>query len=130
MRPLRRLAALLVSVLVLQLTLAGSGVPCSSGSSDTAGAAMSGMGASHAAVTRDASCGRCDASTACEPSGAGTTSGDCHAVASCAPAATGVVAAAVRLAVGDAAPHSAAPAGRLLGALTRPTAPESPPPRD
>lgn len=129
MMHLRRATALLSSLLVLQLTLLGSGWPCAVDGSTSASVERGAHPAGHLAAdvappeSRDASCDRDDAAEPCSESG---TSSDCMAVMACGPT---VIGAAATMAGATTRSSSARIDSSSLAPATRATAPESPPPR-
>lgn len=130
MHPLRRTIALIMSLLVLQLTLRGD-MPCEGDSTQvgaTPGMADMPMGGHDlppagpgTAPARDT----CNWSPSgdCTPTGAGT---ECRAMTSCAP---GITVGILQLAAAGSPRPAGTPNGHLLHALSRATTPEPPPPR-
>lgn len=124
LHPLRRIVALVSSLLVLQLALVG-GVPCAGDSAartmapaEMADMAMGGHDMQDAGATP---CG-VNMPADCSPSDAGA----CQAMTSCAP---GFTAGVLQLSATAGPKVTGVPIGRLLTALTRTPSVEPPPPR-
>lgn len=130
MPPFRRTIALLMSLLVLQLTL-GAGMPCEGGPTRVgptpamADMPMNGHDVQPAGGATAPARETCGGNTPddCAPAGSGS---DCQAMTSCAP---GIAVGILQLAAAGSARQAGAPNGRLLTALSRATTPEPPPPR-
>lgn len=124
LHPLRRIVALVSSLLVLQLVLAG-GVPCAgdsaAGAAPSAEMADMAMGGHDMQDAGPVPCGGTMPAD-CSPAGAGP----CQAMTSCAPSFTAGV---LQLSATAGALMTGVPSGPLLSALTRAPSLEPPPPR-
>lgn len=130
MHPLRRTIALVMSLLVLQLTLRGD-MPCDGDSTQVGATAamadmpMGGHDMQPAGPATAPGSDACNGSMSgdCVPTGTGTA---CRAMTSCAP---GVTVSILQLAAAATPRPAGTPNGHLLHALSRATTPEPPPPR-
>ena len=133
----RRVVALLTGLLLLQFTLVGSGLACTT--DEIGGSAMAAMDDMAAMGMESPDRGETDAPEALEatreqPCGApsrsedcGANSGEaCAAMTSCAPTA---LAASVRAVAQHSPSRQSAPPARVIPPAARTTAPDHPPPR-
>lgn len=132
MRTIRRVTAFVISLLVLQLTLATSGYACvaqdaaSQGAGSHAGMAMGDETVQVSdLVPQPPGDAACDAVPPGSPCGSTDTEGDCEAMGMCAPFALNPE----RFASSSAPLCSELVTTQPRAPLTRATAPELPPPR-